>query len=157
MLVAFSLKLQIVSSCICQIACKLRRKATNIWRSYSNGHRCVLIVISLILFSTYGTTRLSKIFFGLQKRRNGTTLGTKSTYGTGIISHIFLLGGPGKNKMKIIHETDNGVINNHISNHEISQRSTDRRRRQFSDLSPMPSFHPCHPWQEYHILKCANH
>ena len=44
------------------------------------------------------------------------------------------LGGPGKNKMKIIHETDNGVINNHISNHEISQRSTDQRRRQFRAL-----------------------
>ena len=32
-------------------------------------------------------------------------------------TYFILLGGPGKNKMKIIHETDNGVISNHISNH----------------------------------------
>ena len=47
MLVAFSLKLQIVSSCICQIACKLRRKVTNIWRSYSNTPIDVLSVIDI--------------------------------------------------------------------------------------------------------------
>ena len=90
MLVAFSLKLQIVSSYICQSACKLRRKATNIWRSYSNPPIDVLSVIDIARsFFTYGTKRLSKIFFGLQKLRNGTTLGTKSTYGTGIISIVF--------------------------------------------------------------------
>ena len=62
-----------------------------------------------------------------------------------MMSYAPKIGGPGKNKMKIIHETDNAVINNHISNHEISQRSTDRRRRHFSDLSPMPSFQSMPP------------
>ena len=59
---------------------------------FQSPHRCIECNwYRSYIFSTYGTTRLSKIFFGLQKRRNGTTLGTKSTYGTGIISIIFLL------------------------------------------------------------------
>ena len=66
-----------------------------------------------------------------------------------------IIGGPAQPPAKIIHETDNSVINNQSSITQISQGSTDPRRRQFSDLSPMPSFQSMPPLaKEYHILEC---
>ena len=74
MLVAFSLKLQIVSSCICQIACKLRRKVTNIWRSYSNPPIDVLSVIDIARTFFLRTVRQGCLKYFSACKNDGTAL-----------------------------------------------------------------------------------
>ena len=74
MLVAYDLKLQIVSSCICQIACEFKSQATNIWRSYSNTPIDVLSVIDIARSFFLRTVRRGCLKYFSACKNDGTAL-----------------------------------------------------------------------------------
>ena len=74
MLVAYDVTLQIVRSCICQIACEFTSQATNIWRSYSNTPIDVLSVIDIARSFFLRTVRQGCLKYFSACKNDGTAL-----------------------------------------------------------------------------------